>query len=83
MKGSQCRGLRQRLRLSQARLAFECQLDPSLLCRFEQGVAKLRESQMDVLRSYLGARLIEVKREFERLELPSEQVDTSLQEVLQ
>lgn len=83
MDGSQCRDLRRRLGLSQARLAFQCQVDASLLCRFEQGVAKLRPTQMEVLRSYLGSRLIAVKREFAHLELPSKQVDSALREVLQ
>lgn len=83
MTGPQCRQLRERLGLSQARLAFQCQVDASLLCRFEQGVAKLRPTQMEVLRSYLGSRLIAVKREMEHLELPSEQVDSALAGVLQ
>ena len=81
MDGSQCRELRQRLGLTQARLAFQCQLDAAQLCRWEQGDARLRPMQVAVIRDYLAEQLLAAKEQFRTLKLPEVAIDRALETV--
>src|ERR1017187_7345973 len=79
MTGPECKELRQKLRIRQVALAWDCQIDPGLISKWEAGVARLRQTQVDVIRGYLAQRLLEVKAEMGRLQIPGDEVDRALE----
>ena len=79
MTGSECKALRAKLGIKQIKLAWDCGLDPTLISRWEAGVYRLREPQIAVIRDYLAQRLLEVKEEMLRLQLPDTEVDRALE----
>ncbi|MGB9072737.1 MAG: hypothetical protein WCC22_08695 [Terriglobales bacterium] len=62
--------MRTKLGIRQIVLAWDCQIDPTLISRFENGVYKLRPMQVDAITSYLAKHLLAAKEEFAALELP-------------
>jgi len=79
MTGAQCKALRVKLGIKQIRLAWDCNLDPTLVSRWESGHYKLRPMQVDVIRGYLQQHLLAAKQEFAKLELP--ELDAAIAEV--
>ena len=81
MDGPKCKELRQKLGIKQVVLAWDCQIDPGLISKWEAGVARLRQTQVDVIRGYLAQRLAAVKDEMTRLQLPDAEVDAAIEQV--
>lgn len=77
--GRQCKELRQKLGIRQAVLAWECQLDQSIVSRWEAGLARLRPTQVDVIQGYLAQRLLAAKQQLAALELP--ELDAAIEQV--
>ncbi|MFL6306890.1 MAG: helix-turn-helix domain-containing protein [Candidatus Sulfotelmatobacter sp.] len=71
MTGEECRELRQRLGITQAKLCWHLGLDPALISRWECGVGRLREPQIESIRAYLAKQLQAAKQEIAALEVPS------------
>jgi transcriptional regulator with XRE-family HTH domain len=70
MSGEECRELRQRLGIRQAKLCWDLSLDPALISRWECGVARLRPAQIESIRDYLAQQLEAAKQEIAALEVP-------------
>jgi DNA-binding transcriptional regulator YiaG len=70
MDGSQCKALRQKLGVKQVVLAWDCQIDPALVSKWEAGVGRLRPVQVGLIRAYLVQHLAAAKQELAALELP-------------
>jgi transcriptional regulator with XRE-family HTH domain len=81
MDGAKCRELRDKLGIRQAALAWHCQIDPATLSKWECGVGRLRQTQLDVITEYLAQRLQAAKAEFAALELP--ELDRAIEQVTQ
>ena len=79
MDGSQCKALRQKLGIKQVVLAWNCQIDQAIVCKWEAGIARLRPAQIEVIRGYLAQRLLAAKQEFAALELP--ELDRAIEQV--
>jgi transcriptional regulator with XRE-family HTH domain len=78
MDGATCRSLREKLGITQVALAWHCQIDPAMLSKWESGVARLRQPQVDLITDYLADRLQAAKAEFAALELP--QLDRAIEQ---
>jgi DNA-binding transcriptional regulator YiaG len=79
MDGAQCKVLRQKLGIRQVVLAWDCQIDQAILSKWEAGLARLRPTQIDVIRGYLAQHLLAAKQYFAALELP--ELDAAIEQV--
>jgi len=70
MDGSKCRELRDKLGIRQAKLCWDLGLDPAVISRWECGVGRLREPQIESIRAYLAQQLAAAKQEIAALEVP-------------
>jgi len=79
MDGPKCKELRQKLGIKQVVLAWDCQIDPGLISKWEAGVARLREPQVQIIQHYLAQRLLAAKERFAAMELP--ELDAAIEQV--
>jgi len=70
MTGEECREIRQRLGIRQSKLCWDLALEPALISRWESGVARLRPTQINAVRTYLAEQLQAMKQEIAALEVP-------------
>jgi|ERR1017187_3502353 DNA-binding transcriptional regulator YiaG len=79
MTGPECKELRQKLRIRQVELAWECNLDAGLVSKWEAGFARLRAPQVQIIQHYLAQRLLAAKERFAAMELP--ELDAAIEQV--